>query len=292
MKKILLVLVVAMSLILSACAQNVSAAPLSTSTASTSTASNEILNTNYDGAASIATQLALGTLSLDGTTNAITADQAATLLTLWQSLQEETQKNMPGGGNGKGGMPGGQGGGMPGQGNSSSTPDKQSTPVVPPTPSSTDQSSTPATNDAQKQANPIITKIEAAMTTAQLQAIADMKITKTSAETIMKAKGITTVKQGTPSANGNSASGTPEARPTQDGTQMAMPTPDGTRMPMPAANGTPQAGGTGKQPGNGQGGNGMRGGADRLEPGVLDALVKYLANLAGVTLPTATVPSN
>lgn len=49
------------------------------------------LDTSYEGALSVRNQLALGTLQLDGTANAITADQAKTLLTLWQALRGTTQ---------------------------------------------------------------------------------------------------------------------------------------------------------------------------------------------------------
>lgn len=49
------------------------------------------LDTSYEGALSARNQLALGTLQLDGTANAITADQAKTLLTLWQALRGTTQ---------------------------------------------------------------------------------------------------------------------------------------------------------------------------------------------------------
>lgn len=42
---------------------------------------------DYDDALSIRNQLALGTLRLEGTTNAITTEQAARLLPLWQALK-------------------------------------------------------------------------------------------------------------------------------------------------------------------------------------------------------------
>ena len=49
------------------------------------------LDTSYEGALAVRNQLALGTLQLDGTANAIKADQAKTLLTLWQALRGTTQ---------------------------------------------------------------------------------------------------------------------------------------------------------------------------------------------------------
>lgn len=46
------------------------------------------LETLYPGALDVSTQLALGTILLEETENAVTPEQAATLLPLWQSLQE------------------------------------------------------------------------------------------------------------------------------------------------------------------------------------------------------------
>ncbi len=45
------------------------------------------LGTSYEDALDVSSQLALGTLELEGTEEAVTADQAATLLPLWQALQ-------------------------------------------------------------------------------------------------------------------------------------------------------------------------------------------------------------
>ncbi len=63
------------------------AAPTTTQDTYTSTA----LDTSYEGALAVRNQLALGTLQLDGTPNAITPEQATTLLTLWQALRGTTQ---------------------------------------------------------------------------------------------------------------------------------------------------------------------------------------------------------
>ncbi len=46
----------------------------------------EDIPTDYDDAANIRSQLAYGILKLDGTANAVTADQAAALLPLWQAV--------------------------------------------------------------------------------------------------------------------------------------------------------------------------------------------------------------
>jgi hypothetical protein len=49
------------------------------------------LDTTHDGALSARNQLLLGALELDGTPNAVTPEQAATLLPLWQALKSTTQ---------------------------------------------------------------------------------------------------------------------------------------------------------------------------------------------------------
>ncbi len=48
---------------------------------------SQYLKTSYPGALSVMNQLALGTLKLEGTANAVTAEQARTLLPLWQLFQ-------------------------------------------------------------------------------------------------------------------------------------------------------------------------------------------------------------
>jgi len=51
------------------------------------TYSSEVLDTSYEGALSVSNQLALGTMQLEGTDDAVTPGQAAALLPLWQALQ-------------------------------------------------------------------------------------------------------------------------------------------------------------------------------------------------------------
>jgi hypothetical protein len=83
----LLALVALMAL--SACSS--APAPAATTTTNQDTYTSANLDTSYEGALSARNQLALGTLQLDGTATAITADQAKTLLTLWQALRGTTQ---------------------------------------------------------------------------------------------------------------------------------------------------------------------------------------------------------
>jgi len=69
------------SLLLFACAP----APETTPAAPTSIA-GEYLNTDYADAASLRNQLAFGITKLDGTPNAVTPEQATTLIPFWQAI--------------------------------------------------------------------------------------------------------------------------------------------------------------------------------------------------------------
>lgn len=83
MKKLFIPLALAILFTLSACASVAQANPASTAT----TTSSSILNTRYDNALSVNTQLAVGVFALEGTDNAITTAQAAELLPLWRAAQ-------------------------------------------------------------------------------------------------------------------------------------------------------------------------------------------------------------
>jgi hypothetical protein len=87
MKKIFLPLVFLFALLLASCSGTV---------APTSTTSNDLyvsqnLPVDYEGALAVRNQLALGTLQLDQTSSPISADQAKTLLPLWQALRSTQQ---------------------------------------------------------------------------------------------------------------------------------------------------------------------------------------------------------
>jgi hypothetical protein len=77
---------------------------------SSETYTSAALDMSYDGALAASSQLVLGTLKLEETANAVTPEQAATLLPLWQALQggvtaqAEVNAGMPEGG-GPGGGP-------------------------------------------------------------------------------------------------------------------------------------------------------------------------------------------
>jgi len=51
------------------------------------------LNNTYDNALGVTQQLSLGTMKLEGTPNAVTAEQAAKLLLFWQSMQSGSIQN-------------------------------------------------------------------------------------------------------------------------------------------------------------------------------------------------------
>ncbi len=83
----LITLTLTLALTLAACGGGVTPAPAS----APDTYVSPNLDTTYEGALSARNQLLLGALELDGTPNAVTPEQAATLLPLWQALKSTTQ---------------------------------------------------------------------------------------------------------------------------------------------------------------------------------------------------------
>ena len=81
------ILFLILALVLSACSGQATPAPALTSSDSYVSPN---LDTTFEGALPVRNQLTLGTLELDGTPNAITAEQAQTLLPLWQALLDGT----------------------------------------------------------------------------------------------------------------------------------------------------------------------------------------------------------
>jgi hypothetical protein len=83
---LLSVLVIALPVtLLAACAS--SAPTQAVEEAISSSYISEVLVTSYEGALSVSNQLMLGTLLLEGTEHAVTPEQAAILLPLWQALR-------------------------------------------------------------------------------------------------------------------------------------------------------------------------------------------------------------
>lgn len=83
------VFLLVIAFVLSACSGRSTPAP---SIASADSYSSSTLVTTYESALPVRNQLALGSLELDGTPNAIKAEQASKLLVLWQALLS-TQKS-------------------------------------------------------------------------------------------------------------------------------------------------------------------------------------------------------
>ena len=246
MKKFLGGILVLMMIALAACtaAPTVAAQAITQPAANGTVSTGEVaglLNTAYDGAASIVTQLAVGTLNLDGTDNAVTKDEAAALLALWENLESLAPQNMRR-----------LGSGTPGPNGTA-----EATPAAPANPSGAD--------DYQAKLAALTAQIEAAMTSAQLNAIAAMQITQDSAATILQVKGIST-EEGLP---------TNVQRPAGDqsgnGQSANAQAPSGTEQTTPAAGAV----------------NTVR---IRLQPGVLNSIIQYLAGVAGVPAPTAQAP--
>jgi hypothetical protein len=197
----------------------------------------------------IALKLALGTLKLQGTDQAITADQSASLVSLWTEYQTLSASLNP-----QQGAPGQDGSGQgqpPAQGQD---PSAQVTP---------DPTQAAAAQAAQDQLNAILDKIKAAMTEDQLKAIDAMQITQDTAQTIMTELGIS-VDQ--PGGKGGAMPGGGQP-PAGDAGQGA--TPQGT--PPAAPDGS--TGGTPPQGGPGMGGGRM---GSRVSSAVLEALLSAL----------------
>jgi hypothetical protein len=263
MKKTLLTLLILLVLTLTACSgqttTNASAAqqslPAAESASQSSTSepsanqeaanSTAQLNTSYDNTVPVEMQLVLGTLKLVGTDQTMTQDQAAVLLPLWSNLQSLSQSLGPG------------------------QPQQDS--------SSTSQSTNA---DTQQKIDALVEQIQQAMTPAQIQAIANMKITQDTAMALMQEIGITMggpqgggsmpqPPQGNPpDSNGTSGAGSPptdEQKPPNGGQQ-----PDNSQMPSP------------------QGG--------MIPPQLLDSLIQTIGKIANgetvTTLPTASDSSS
>ncbi len=148
MKKIIILFVLASIMILAACT-----APGEAATSAAATPTAGIVNTGFANALPVPSQLALGTIMLKDTPEAVTAAQAAELLPLWQALLSMT--------------------------NSTSTA-------------------------SAVEIDALVSQIQQTMQPAQLNAIADLKITQESMATAFQDLGLNNLPSG--------RSGTPVAR--------------------------------------------------------------------------------
>ena len=188
-----------------------------------------------------ALQLAAGMLKLDGTSNAVTAQQATRLLPLWQSLQQMM-----------------------------STPVAQSTPDGTTTPR-------PRFDPAMmQQMNSQITLIQNALTPAQLQAITAMNLSRQDIFTIFQQNGIAMGGPGQGGGGFGQNGGTftpPQGTPQPGGNQ-------GGYQGNGNSGGNP-GGFQGNGNGGGSFTGGRRGFGSFLPPSVVDGIVTYLQKKAG-----------
>ena len=248
-------------------------------------------------------QIAVGTVKLDGSTNAITASQATTLLTYWNALKT-AEAALPQGGKGQGGAPQGNPQGQPGQ--------NQGASVTMPTLDPTAAAVQTAAQSAEK-------SIYSNMTDSQLQAIAALNLNLGNSQAAYQALGITVTPMPTPTMG---PTFTPWPTPNASTTLTPMPTPAGGQKPGnnppgmgggAGGNGGPQGvaigGGNGGQQGGKPQGNGpqdgmSQGGQSQSQPGsqmngqqpdqngagsrpqivssdVIDTVIAYLEKIAG-----------
>jgi len=229
------------------------------------------LTTDFENAEPIIVQLVLGIIKLDGTDLAITKDQATTMLPLWDEYVTQLQAMMP-----DGGKPG-----APANGNS--------TPAARPT---MDPKATPAApvenTEATAKLDAIVTKMVAVLTDKQVNAIAEMKITRDIAQTIMKEKNITDggpdQQNGTAPKDGSSQSGQPQ-QPPADGQQPPAGGPGGGQQ-----GGQPNQQGNQPQQGQPPSGNGPRG-FGMVQPGLQKAFTTLLEKVSGTKSSVASIPA-
>jgi hypothetical protein len=223
------------------------------------------LSTSYDNALPVASQFLLGTFKLEGTDQAVTAAQAAVLLPLWTEYSDSNQSMGPGSG----------------------------------------QTGTTSDNtDVQAQIDALVAQIQAAMTSDQTQAIADLQLTSDSAQTILSDLGITISAPGQnaggqqPPAmsggNGQQPQGAPPAGLPPSGGQQPRGTPPAGAGQAPED--TPPAPPSGGQPSaNGQMPNAQPSGLGAgfgFPPDVTIALIQLLQERSGVPTTTAAEASS
>ncbi|MBL8076609.1 MAG: hypothetical protein JNM55_01490 [Anaerolineales bacterium] len=184
------------AMLLAACATTQLAAPVPAATdpaiaaavevpatAVESSAATVELSTTYTGAVSIEQQLILGTFKLEGTSLAVSKEQASILLPLYTNLKTVVESSVPA--QGTQGDPGTQPQGL--------------------------------SAENQDQIDGIVEEILAVMTSGQIQSISQMQITRETAQTIMSEQGITMDGPGgqgqqggaMPEGNGQPPEGTP-----------------------------------------------------------------------------------
>jgi hypothetical protein len=203
----------------------------------------------------VESKLAYGTLQLEGSDLAVTAEQAAQLLPLWQQVQTFYAERGDG-------FMGGQGA-APQEG---ATPDPSAMPAG--------QDGAPGRSQVDEELSAVYAQIEEVMTGEQMAAIEATELNTEDMQSLLSDLGIEMPQRqegdgaGMPPAGGPDAQGTPqEGAPAFDGTPQAGDSPQGT----------PQEGGNGGPGGRGGFGGGMSMGFDNL---FVDPLVQLLQTRA------------
>ena len=226
MKKIIFIIPIVLLLLISACSNSAPATENSDPSASSTlvadlvnqnlTASAPVapqpsqeaetvqLTTDYTDAVSTEMQLLLGSMKLEGTEQAVTAEQANILIPLWTNFKTLSQDMMPA-----------QRGAEQGQPNA--TPQATNTEV-------------------QTQLAELTKQIQASLTPEQINAIASMQITQETSQTIMQEIELSIAGpqqgNGEQPPQGDMPQGTPPAGGPGDGQS-----PSGDQMSMPPADG-------------------------------------------------------
>jgi len=249
MKKIFVTTMLILTILLSSCAaSSVTAAAADTSivSATESAAVTVVLDTSYTDAVSIELQLLYGILNLEGTDLAITTDQAASMLTLWQSLQTT-----------------GMGGMQPPSGDSSAAPAAPSGDTT-----SSTQAAPATTSLSDDEINAVVDQIQALLTNDQIAAIKAMQVTQAMIETYLSDNSL--------GMGGGQAGGQPPSGGMPSGGQAPQGTPPADMGGQAPGGGQALSGNQSGAPSNGQQ-------PDMTTDVLLRTVVQLLQEKTGVT---------
>jgi len=258
MKNLILVLLIMITIPLSACVGaspetlSMNAAPNGAQNNGT-TASNQAagssakaLNTTYENAVSVDMQLVVGMFKLEGSDLAISKDQATAILPILANIQSSRVR--------------------PNSSAAGSNPSQNGNSAQQVTPSA----------GARVNTDGLFTQIQALLNEQQIKAIADMKLTQDSVNTILQAQGIT-------------MGGGPQMRDSNQALQGTPPAADNNgNNAAPSETGNPPAA-------NGQNTNvpmrNSRTGNGFVSPQLIQKLIQILDGKAGIVYNTPTPPA-
>lgn len=237
--------------------------PVGIETTSATTGQNEEKTRDDNSITLSGLALSIGLMQLEKGGLALTKEQAESMLPLWQKYQTLT-----------GGMDPGQQANDNTQGPNRNQP--QGTPPAKPQADDNPPAQEGQNNNRQDdtQRDDLIKQAQALLTGEQIKAISDMEIDAENMQSILKDLGIT---------NANGPQGMGDGQGPQDG----KPDNAGGQQPPTMNDNQNQAG-----PGIGQKREGgQMPGSGMVSPQIVQALIKLLADKAGITLPTASAPS-